>query len=263
MKKKITMVDIAEMCNVSVATVSYVLNNKEGSRISEQTKQKILQIANLYSYRSNPYARSLATGEMHNILFFCNSNVFSLHKAEILDFINQLAAYLRPYKYNIIISSNNLIAKYNYVDAIIVYRTNTDTFKQLGDLNFIPLIAVDCSINDNLFFEINNSFAQINNDNNTLYLSFPYGDNTIENKLLSKGNVKFVDSVEDIHEIINNHQQHNICCLNIELSSYLSSIKIKHTFIELNTQSKFEAIIDAIQFSINRTDVDKHQYIID
>lgn len=165
MNKKITMLDIAKMCNVSVATVSYVLNKKENSRIPERTKQKILQIANLYMYRSNPYARSLATGEIHNILFFYSENIFSLYKAEILNFINRLSECLRPYKYNLTIAPNNMITKYNYVDAIITYRIDKDTFKKLGELNFIPLISVDCLIDDNLFFEINNSFEQVNDPN--------------------------------------------------------------------------------------------------
>ena len=153
MKKKITMQDIAKMCGVSVASVSYVLNDKKDSRITEATKQKILQIANLYMYRSNPYARSLATGEIHNILFFYGENDFPLYQAEVLRFINHLSTHLRPYKYNITIAPNNMIAKYNYVDAIITYRVDKETFTKLGELNFIPLISVDCLIEDNLFFE--------------------------------------------------------------------------------------------------------------
>ena len=43
--KRTSIKDIAQIAQVSVATVSYVLNNKEGQKISEATKEKILKIA--------------------------------------------------------------------------------------------------------------------------------------------------------------------------------------------------------------------------
>lgn len=260
-KKKITMVDIAKMSNVSVATVSYVLNNKQNSRIPEATRQKVLQIANLYMYRSNPYARSLATGESHNILFFYGDNPFSLYQAEVLRFLNKLSRFLRPYKYNITIAPNNMIAKYNYVDAIITYRIDKDTFKKLGEINFIPLISVDCYVDDPLFFEINNSFKVVNN-NKALYLSLPYQDEKITKTLNSKGQVVFIDNYDKLFEIIKNNTR-PLLCLNYQVSQYLESLKVDHTYLDIDSQSKFEAIIECLNYSINREDVDKHQYIID
>jgi DNA-binding LacI/PurR family transcriptional regulator len=47
MKTKITIKDIAREAGVSIATVSYVLNNKTEERISEETRKKVLQIINL------------------------------------------------------------------------------------------------------------------------------------------------------------------------------------------------------------------------
>ncbi len=263
MNKKVTMSDIAKMCNVSVASVSYVLNQKENSRISEETKQKILQMANLYMYRSNPYARSLATGEMHNILFFYEEIDFYLYKADILNFMNQLSTYLRPFKYNIIVAPNNQITKYNYVDAIITYRIDKTTFKKLGEINFIPLISLDCVINDNLFFEINNSFNNVLNENNFIYLSFPYKDEKITNFLKNKANIYFIDNLNTLNDVLNNNLDKTIFCLNHELSSYLDSINVKHTYLELNNSSKFKAISDALNYSINREETSTHQFIID
>ena len=47
MHTKYTIRDIAKMAGVSAATVSYVINNREDQRISEETKKKVLQIVNL------------------------------------------------------------------------------------------------------------------------------------------------------------------------------------------------------------------------
>ncbi|MBK1896356.1 LacI family DNA-binding transcriptional regulator [Chryseobacterium paridis] len=57
--KRASIKDIARIAGVSVATVSYVINKKEGSRISESTKNRILEIAKEINYTPNKIARSL------------------------------------------------------------------------------------------------------------------------------------------------------------------------------------------------------------
>lgn len=56
--KKATMKDIARQANVSVATVSYVLNNVKNQTIPDPTRQIILQIARELNYVPNLAARS-------------------------------------------------------------------------------------------------------------------------------------------------------------------------------------------------------------
>lgn len=57
--KRASIKDIARIAGVSVATVSYVLNKKEGSRISEATKLKIQEVAETINYTPNKIAKSL------------------------------------------------------------------------------------------------------------------------------------------------------------------------------------------------------------
>jgi LacI family transcriptional regulator len=61
--KRASIKDIAKIAGVSVATVSYVLNKKEGSRISEATKEKILNVAETINYTPNKIAKSLKTNK--------------------------------------------------------------------------------------------------------------------------------------------------------------------------------------------------------
>ncbi|PWN62915.1 LacI family DNA-binding transcriptional regulator [Chryseobacterium viscerum] len=61
--KRASIKDIARIAGVSVATVSYVLNKKEGSRISEATKVKILEVAETINYTPNKIAKSLKMSE--------------------------------------------------------------------------------------------------------------------------------------------------------------------------------------------------------
>ena len=65
---KITAKDIAREAGVSEATVSIILNNKAGHyRISEKTRQKVLEIAERYEFTCNPIAVSLATRKTHKM----------------------------------------------------------------------------------------------------------------------------------------------------------------------------------------------------
>ena len=62
----ITIKDIARLANVSIATVSKVINNKtEG--ISEETKNRILQLIKETGYQPNAIARSLVTKKTKTI----------------------------------------------------------------------------------------------------------------------------------------------------------------------------------------------------
>ena len=55
----VTIKDIAKECGVSIATVSMALSSKE-TRVSEETKKKVREVAKKYSYRPSNAAVSLA-----------------------------------------------------------------------------------------------------------------------------------------------------------------------------------------------------------
>ena len=47
MEKRATSKDVARLAGVSQATVSYVLNNKQGQTITLETREKVLKAARL------------------------------------------------------------------------------------------------------------------------------------------------------------------------------------------------------------------------
>jgi len=53
----VTLKEIAEACDVSVTTVSNILNGK--ARAGEETKQRILQVAKEMGYQPNYIAQGL------------------------------------------------------------------------------------------------------------------------------------------------------------------------------------------------------------
>lgn len=61
----ITLKEIAVQCNVSIATVSNILNGK--SNVSEATKQRVLQVVKDTGYKPNYMARSLRSSKTNTI----------------------------------------------------------------------------------------------------------------------------------------------------------------------------------------------------
>lgn len=64
-----TIYDIAKSCGVSIATVSRVLNGSD--KVSEKTRQKVLQAMQDLNYSPNPFARGLGLNSMKMIGILC------------------------------------------------------------------------------------------------------------------------------------------------------------------------------------------------
>ncbi|MGM0548932.1 MAG: LacI family DNA-binding transcriptional regulator, partial [Bacillota bacterium] len=62
---KVTIKDIAQKANVSVTTVSRVLNNKPD--VGDQTRTKILKLIEELNYKPNSVARGLVMQKTHTI----------------------------------------------------------------------------------------------------------------------------------------------------------------------------------------------------
>lgn len=161
MNKKVTVKDVAREAGVSVATVSYIMNDRTDQKISPETRKKVLQIANLLNYRPSHAAKSLATGR-NNIIGIA----YSLHKLtparnmEITNLLHLLIERLNRMKYDVLFFSfcteqeDISVSINSNIDAIIAIDLTHNLFKKLADSYLVPVIAVDMLINDNLFYQI-------------------------------------------------------------------------------------------------------------
>ena len=84
----ITAAELAKMCNVSRMTVDRALKNKKG--IKEETRLRILKVAEEYGYRPNFLASSLSTGTTHSIGII----VFDLYNQHFSYMVNAMESYL-------------------------------------------------------------------------------------------------------------------------------------------------------------------------
>ncbi|WP_171014900.1 LacI family DNA-binding transcriptional regulator [Culicoidibacter larvae] len=146
----ITIKDIAKQANVSVTTVSLVMNNK-ADHISEKTKQKIFQVVEEMDYKPSQVARSLVTSKSKTIALIVPdiSNPFF---SEIAKGISDVL-YQEGYNLFLSTSYDNIeqelqsitsLAEYS-IDGLIISTVNTNDSQYeavLSKLN-IPLILLD------------------------------------------------------------------------------------------------------------------------
>ncbi len=67
--RRVTSFDVARMAGVSRTTVSLVLNNVPGVKISQATRQRVLEAARKLNYHPNVTGRKLASGKAYTVGF--------------------------------------------------------------------------------------------------------------------------------------------------------------------------------------------------
>ncbi len=159
MEKKVTVKDVAREAGVSVATVSYIMNNRTDQKISDATRKKVLQIANLLNYRPSHAAVSLATGRTNVIGIAYSLDVKTPSRnMEITTLVNMLIERMNRMKYDILFlpiteDEESIITNRN-IYAIIAIDLTHQQFKNLSEKYLVPVINVDMLVNDNLFYQI-------------------------------------------------------------------------------------------------------------
>lgn len=147
--KKATLADIAQKANVSKATVSMVLNNKE-INVSEATRQKIYDAVKELKYIPNTVARSLSTRKTETIGIVL-PDIENPFFSEMARAIEDTAGKLN---YNVIFcnSDNNQEKEEKYVKLLIsklvdgvIFVSGGKSVENLHMLenNNVPLVIVD------------------------------------------------------------------------------------------------------------------------
>jgi LacI family transcriptional regulator len=84
MTKRISIKDVAQRAGVSVTTVSHVLNDAPGKRISDETRARVRQVAEELSYRPNGMARSLRLQRSHILAMVSDQIATTPHAGQII-----------------------------------------------------------------------------------------------------------------------------------------------------------------------------------
>ena len=149
---KITIRDVAKKANVSVATVSRVINNK--GYVYEETRKVVLQIIDELGFEPNQLARSL-TNHRSMMIGVIVPHVGTTFYGQLIEGIEQ-AALSYGYKTMLCNTQDNGDREIDYlkifeqysVEGVIV-ASNFKNKEKLSSLN-IPVISVDHLVNENI-----------------------------------------------------------------------------------------------------------------
>lgn len=130
-----TIKDVAHLANVSITTVSMVLNNTE-HKISSKTRNKVIEAAKELNYKPNNIARSLVSGKTNVIMLIIpdiSNPFFGLLAKELSEYIRIKEYFLYIFNSNnedlTEESFQNLIEN-NFVEATFVIDRRVKQFSK-------------------------------------------------------------------------------------------------------------------------------------
>lgn len=98
--KKVTIKDVAKQANVSISTVSRVINNSKP--VSDEVKERVKEVIKELGYKPNPIARSLVMKKT-NLIGVIVPDIAAFFIGEVLNAIEQIA---KIYEYDIILCNS-------------------------------------------------------------------------------------------------------------------------------------------------------------
>lgn len=261
MGNRTTIYDIAKAANVSVATVSYVINNREDQSISEETKNKVLHMINLLNYKPNVFAKNLRSASEKKLIAICTESFCALERAEV---INVLEGLSKAFDKNCgLLFVTPPFDKFDNADAIIAYNVSKETFYEIGNKNYIPLIAVNCIINDQLFFQISADYKALKQKADDFFKNEEYhfvcltpSDLTLKEEILSIfDKVVFVENSSDLFAV----KAKNILAIHTIISGFMKSQNANLFYVDLYTPI-CNQVASCVQKASSREPFDIHSY---
>lgn len=253
--EKITIKDVARLADVSVATVSYIVNGIHEDRYTPETKRKVLQIVNLYNYQPSRLAQSFALSKSRNVIILTDKHGSILQKAESYDFLRLFCKTFERLGYNPIIQTYLENTRIDMADAIMCVGMEEEKFRRLAQENFVPLIAVDAKINDELFFQIYQDFDHVlkqgedkfGKGNFTVALVDMYNE-TLKQEITSlSDNIVFIGG-DDLNKL----PKGNVVTVHSSLKTIYGFGNSETLFVPTNTQARIDAILDCFNKATER-----------
>lgn len=254
-KSRITIKDVAREAGVSIATVSYVLNNTPGQSISDATRKKVLQFANLLGYECNVMARYLATGKTNTVAAVIKA-AEPLSSPYYLKLLTEMSRIMRRHDLDLkLFDYADALNKSGECDAYVTLALTEQEFRTFADTKYVPVIAVDSVFDDPLFFRINDDFDSLSKaaasefGADATLLSFKLPDEVIKDASRAFKSVKIVSELCDISSLDTSVPYVTVCGAIYDVASKYVRIKSETASFAL----KASAAVHAVQLAINNT----------
>jgi len=120
-RKRVNIYDIAKLADVSIATVSRVVNNSP--KVSARTKEKVLAIMKENEYTPNAFARGLGLGTMKTVGIIC-PDISDIYMAKAVSY---LESNLHDHGYDCILGCSGFKQKEkeSYVKLLLSKKIDT------------------------------------------------------------------------------------------------------------------------------------------
>lgn len=253
--EKITIKDIARLADVSVATVSYIVNGIHEDRYTAETRRKVLQIVNLYNYQPSRLAQSFALSRSRNVIIMTDKHRTILQKAESYDFLRLFCKAFERLGYNPIMQTHSENTRIDMADAIICVGMEEDKFRRFAQENYVPLLSVDGKICDELFFQIYEDFDYVlkegekrfGKDNFTVVLVDTYNQTLKDEMCALGGKFYFLDD-----DNFSNLPCGNVVTVHSSLKTLYEGKDGDVLFVPTDTQAMIDAILDCFYKATER-----------
>ena len=117
----------------------------------------------MLNFKPNTYAKFLRGAQPDKLVAaYCPQDLTDLARIVFLDFYRRLSEAFSAQSVRVFHLCSP--ARLDTVEAIVTYGVSKEEFSQLGGLNFVPVVSVNCTIGDALFFEISNDYAALARD---------------------------------------------------------------------------------------------------
>ncbi len=260
MSNRITIKDVAREAGVSVATVSYVVNNRTDVQITEATRKKVLQITNLLGYTPNKAAQAHDSSRKRMLALNFPHSASVLQMAEQMYVTRFLSSFLHGKNYGLTYLDDSYTERYDLADAIICYDVSSEYFYQIGDRNYVPLLAMDCRLSDNwLFFQVNSDYEKMAAAARDYFCGSDYtllvlDTENCEKKELFSSVFPSVAYILDYPELAAYTEQ-NILVVNHVLFESLRPLMASDAMLfyqPLATTEKAEALCQCVEYALDR-----------
>ena len=251
-KKRLSLKDIAKKLDVSVTTVSFVLNGKgKEKKISDEVIKRVQDYVKEINYRPNVVAQSLRTGKT-KILVFMVEDIGNYFFAKLARIIEDLA-YERDYKVLFCSNENNDERSRELIN--VFYERQVDGFIIIPSSGIKPEIEMLINNNvpvvlfDRYFPDLDTHFVIIDNKKST------YEGTT---HLIEKGfsNIGFITTDVEQTQMLDRLEGYRKAIGEKKLNEFVLKIPFKetgtekgknlfHRFLKENPQ------LDAVFFATN------------
>jgi LacI family transcriptional regulator len=250
MKKRVSIKDIAKQLNISITTVSFVINGKAREKnISESLTKKVLDLVAELNYQPNALATSLRTGKT-KIIGFLVDDISEPFFSGIARRIDEIASSLG---YKILFSSTRndtekaiallQIFKDRHVDGYIMALPEglEEEVKKLIQTD-APVVLFDRYVQD-----VKTDYVIIDNKNST----YEATEHLIKNNYKKIGFVTIDTAQQQMVDRLSGYEtaveKYNLPAI-VKKISYVSS---SESILEMTKFFKIEKQLDAIIFAAN------------